>query len=423
MRHAWVGITALAWAAVAHAADSPSAEIAGFEFGGQVRPEFVDSQAARRGPLAQAASLSPGIVELPASGATLLTELRASGHGLNATATLQQQRLEGQAVHSSAWVNELYASGEGAFWQFSAGKRFVAWDVGYGFRPNDFVAQEARRTLFANTSEGRPVLSAEHFDASTAWSFVIVNPTKPRSQRGAEEPALAARVYRRDGTVDWHGFARVGAHTGGSLGAAAAWVASESIELHASVRTLNAADTTAIDAAAVNAAPAGLVRSNPWVEASVHHVAQALVGGTWTNADQLSLLAEAWWDGTAPSNAQWDDWNARNRQLGALIGTPAPASAVAGNLAWQGSTFGAASNLRRANLFARLSWTYDKWQPAFDLLYTPADAGRVVTASLGWQGDRVRIDGGCRLYGGPDGAVLAQLPTRRIVYLAGTWAF
>lgn len=25
------------------------------------------------------------------------------------------------------------------------------------------------------------------------------------------------------------------------------------------------------------------------------------------------------------------------------------------------------------------------------MLYTPADAGRVVTASLGWQGDRVRI--------------------------------
>jgi len=423
MRQAWVGIVALVWAAAAHAADSPPVGIAGFEFGGQVRPEAVDSQAAQRGPLALAASLSPGIVDLPASAAALLTELRASGHGLSGTATFEQQRLEGQAMHSSAWVNELYASGEAAGWQFSAGKRIVAWDVGYGFRPNDFVAQEARRTLLANTSEGRPVLSAEHFDASTAWSFVIVNPTKPRSQRGAEEPAFAARVYQRDGAVDWHGFARVGARTGASIGAASAWVASDAVELHASLRYLNAADTIAIDPAALNGSPTGLVRSNPWAEASVRHVVQALVGGTWTNADQLSLLAEAWWDGTALSNTQWDDWNARNRQLGALIGTPAPTNAVAGNLAWQGSAFGAASNLRRANLFMRLSWTYDKWQPAFDVLYTPADAGRIVTASLGWQGDRVRIDGGFRLYGGPDGAVLAQLPTRRIAYLAGTWAF
>jgi hypothetical protein len=427
-----LGACAVAGSAAAHAADAPAAMasaqapalgIAGFEFSGQLRPQWQDEQANTRGPLAQAVSLSPGIAVLPASGATLETELRASGHGLSGTATLQQQRLEGQPVHSSAWVNELYASGDAMGWQFSAGKKVVAWDVGYGFRPNDFVAQEARRTLLATTTIGRPVLTAEHFDASTAWSFVIVNPTKPQAQRGAEEPALAMRVYQRDGAVDWHGFARLGAHTGGSVGAAAAWVASDSVELHASARYLHAADTLTLDTAAVDASPTGLVRSNPWIDATVRHAAQALVGGTWTNSEQLSVLAEAWWDGTALSNAQWDAWNARNRQLGALAGTPAPLAAVAGNLAWQGSAFGAASNLRRANLFARLSWTHDKWQPAFDVLYTPADAGRIVTASLAWQGDRLRIDGGLRTYGGPGGAVLAQVPTRRIAYLAGTWAF
>jgi hypothetical protein len=42
---------------------------------------------------------------------------------------------------------------------------------------------------------------------------------------------------------------------------------------------------------------------------------------------------------------------------------------------------------------------------------------------VGWQGDRVRIDGGVRVFGGPSSAVLAQLPTKRIVYLAGTWSF
>ena len=101
----------------------------------------------------------------------------------------------------------------------------------------------------------------------------------------------------------------------------------------------------------------------------------------------------------------------------------APQCAGAGNLAWQGRAFNASTNLRRANLFVRASWTRDKWQPALDLLYTPADAGRVLTASLGWQGDRVRIDAGLRRYGGPGDAVLAQLPTRRVAYVAGTWAF
>jgi len=139
-----------------------------------------------------------------------------------------------------------------------------------------------------------------------------------------------------------------------------------------------------------------------------------------------SLLAEAWWDGAAPSNAQWDAWNQRNRQLAALAGpgaSSALAGAAAGNLAWQTEAFSASTNLRRANLFARLSWQLDKWQPAIDILYTPADAGRAVTAALGWQGDRWRVEGGVRLYGGPGDAVLAQLPTRRIAYVAGTWAF
>ncbi len=388
------------------------------EVSGQTRPSWAEQVANPNSPLAQAAQLNPGIAALPRSGATLETELRASSHGLSGTVTLQQQRLEGTPARSKAWVNELYAATGSGGWQFSAGKRIVAWDVGYGFRPNDVVQQETRRTLMTTTAEGRPLLAAEYFDASTAWSFVAVNPTKPRAQRGAEEPAFAARVYQRDGSIDWHGFARYGAHTGGSVGAAAAWVANDALELHASLRYLNAADSTAIDPTT-----GGLVRSNPWSDATVRHATQLLVGSTWTNAEQVSILAEAWWDGTALSDAQWNGWTARNRQLAALVGTPAPASAIAGNLAWQANAYGASSNLRRTNLFMRVSWTLDKWQPALDLLYTPADAGRTVTASLGWQGDRVRVDAGLRQYGGPGEAVFAQLPTRRIAYVAGAWSF
>jgi hypothetical protein len=388
------------------------------EFSGQVRPQWTAQQANDAGPLARAAALQPGIAASPRSYGAVETELRLSGHGLTFVGTEQQQRIEGDRLRSHGWVNELYGATDAAGWQLSAGKRIVAWDVGYGFRPNDVVEQEARRTLLSVTPEGRPLLMAEHFDASTAWSFVLVNPTKPREQVGADEPALAARVYRRDGSVDWHGFARYGAHTGASIGAATAWVASDAVELHGSLRLLARADTLVSDTTG-----AVLLRSNPWQAARTGGTGQALVGGTWTNDAQLSLLAEAWWDGTALSDAQWDDWATRNRGLAALAGTPAPTSAVAGNLAWQASAFNASTSLRRANLFARLSWQHDKWQPALDVLFTPADRGRVVTGSLGWQGDRVRLDAGLRFYGGPADAVLSQVPTRRIGYLAATWSF
>ena len=404
---------ALVWASSAGAVD----------VSGYVRPAYIDVGVGDRGPLADANRVAPGTVPTTRSGPEIDSELRASGHGISAVAFVQAQRQEGDRWRATGHFDELYASGSVADWQLSAGKKIVAWDVGYAFRPNDFVEQEPRRLLLETTPEGRTLISAEHFDASTAWSFVLVNPTKARSSRGATEPALAARVYQRDGAVDWHGFARLGERTGASVGAATAWVANESLELHASARWLQRADTLALDTSAVGAAPLGLVRSDPWAAKTAHDVAQALVGGTWTNAEQISMLGEAWWDGTALDGAAWDGWNARSRALARLVGGPAPSSAVAGNLAFQGSAFNASTSLRRANLYARLSWQHDKWQPAIDMLYTPADAGHVITASLAWQGDRVRIDGGVRLYGGAPGAVLAQVPTKRIVYLAGTWSF
>lgn len=406
----FVVVTLLAGLGAAHAGPA--------EFGGHVMPIVTDPRANTQGPLALAGAISPGLVEPAAASFAVEAELRASGHGLTLVATQREERPDGGSARSRGWVNELFAAGGSDAWQFSAGKKVVGWDVGYGFRPNDVVQQETRRLLVPTTLEGRPLLMAEHFDASTAWSLVAVNPTAAREHRGAQEPALAARVYRRAGAIDAYGFARWGVRTHGSAGAALSWVASESIELHASYRWLAAADTLAIDPAA-----SGLQRSDPWLAASVRHASQALVGGTWTSADQWSVLVEAWWDGTALSDTQWDAWNARNAQLAALIGTPAPAGAIGGNLAWQANAFSASASLRRANLFGRVSWKHEHWEPALDVLYTPADRGSVVTASLGWQGDRVRIDAGWRHHAGPADAVLAQLPSRSTAYASASWSF
>jgi hypothetical protein len=227
------------------------------DFSGYVRPEYFGMATMAIGPLATANGLVAGIAPVPRSGPEIDAELRAGGYGVTGVAALQAERQEGDRLRDQGRFDELYWSGSRGDWQFSAGKKIVAWDVGYAFRPNDVVEQEPRRLLLDTTPEGRPLLIAERFDASTAWSFVIVNPTHAQSARGAGEPALAARVYRHDGAVDWHGFARAGVRTGASIGAATAWVASESIELHASARFLNAADTLNVDAAATDAAPAG----------------------------------------------------------------------------------------------------------------------------------------------------------------------
>lgn len=430
---------------------------------GQLRGTWAARQVAGSGPLAQANALVPGMAAVQPSAATVQAELRSAarlgGVAVNTSITLQHQHPEGGPGQSDAWVNEAVlsgslggtgASGGGAGsaspglldgWSWSAGKKVVSWDVGYAFRLNDVVQQETRRTLSPATLVGRPLLMAEHFSADTAWSLVWVNPTRARSASnatGADEPALAARVYWRDGAVDWHGFARHGTRTGASVGAAASWVASDALELHASLRHYQRHDALLPGAAAAGTA---LAFANPWQTGLGGSGQQVLVGGTWTNESQVSLLLEAWHDGTAPSAGQWRQWTARNQALGRLAAMPfpggagggaggaggatagPPAAAVAGNLAWQASAFNVSPSLHRNSLYARLSWTHEAWQPALDVLYHPADGGRMFTASLTWQGDRVKLEGGLRTHGGPATAVLRQLPVQKQGYVTATWAF
>ncbi|MEO8155213.1 MAG: hypothetical protein ABI605_19275 [Rhizobacter sp.] len=392
---------------------------------GQLRLRWDDRLPATQGPLARAAQLAPELIALPASSGALESELRGRWKMLSGDVVFRQERPESDVWHSDTVVNELYASGDAAGWQFSAGRKVIAWDVGYGFRPNDVVQQEARRTLLTSTPTGRAVVQAEHFDAHTAWALVWVNPQRAGDAEaatavGGDEQALAARVYRHVGNADWHGFARYGQHTRASVGAAVSWVASDSLELHASGRWADRADVLAFDASAQ-----GLVATSPYGVVTQNNRQQALVGATWTAENKISLMGEWWYDGTAASNAQWDAWSARNRQLAQSWFPGGPDGlrrGVAGNLGWQAQAFGGQS-IRRNNVYGRVSWDHDGWQPSLDLLYMPADRGRVVTAAVGWQGDRVHVDAGVRVNGGPGDSLVAQLPVKRTAYLAGTWPF
>lgn len=388
------------------------------DFGGHVLVQGIHQLASSAGPLAQANAMQNGLVAKPDSGVTAEVELRGRLHGITGIVTLAQQRPEEPVTDRRAWVNELYGSMDRGAWQFAGGKKIVAWDVGFGFRPNDIVQQENRRMLMTRTLEGRPLLMAEYFNASSAASFVWVNPTKSHDDRGAQEPALAARLYQRDGDMDWYGFARAGTRTGASVGLSNAWVATEAIELHGSLRYATRVDSTTLDPAVT-----GLAIANPWISLTRHHVTQGLFGGTWTSESQVSVLAEAWYDGAAPSNAEWDTWYRRGRTVLSFAALGAPIGAVAGNMAWQANAFGSGANLRRENVLLRLSWKQAAWEPAIDMLFTPADAGRVVTASLNWQGDRFAVQARLRHFGGPSTAIYSQLPVRRIAYIGTTWSF
>jgi hypothetical protein len=414
----------LAAAVLAAAQVGPAAAADGLS-GGQIRAYRDGPTANANGPLAKATAMAPGLINMDSASTVAEAEFRGQWRAVHADGLLWTEAADRGSPGSHARFNELYGSADIGAWQASAGKRIVAWDVGYGFRPNDVVQQEARRTLIDQTPEGRPLVQVEHFDADTAWAMVWAHPGAGHDRRFAEEEAVAVRVYRRAGPVDWHGFGRWGRHTGASVGAAMAWVASDEVELHFSLRAEQRRDgwRMALPAGAADAAPQAV---NPWQVATLGSAAQALVGMNWTGERQQSLTAEYWHDGNALSDAQWRGWGRRNRALTALPATtglpPGAVTGIAANLAWQASPFGSV-NLRRDNLFFRLAWQPGPWLASLDALVTPADGGRVVTAALQWQGDRWRLNAAWRTLGGRPGAVIAQLPTRQQGLIAATWAF
>ncbi|MEY4749415.1 MAG: hypothetical protein RIQ60_1629 [Pseudomonadota bacterium] len=470
-RGAWSGrIGHIGWLALlccglvapaARAASAPTGELR------LVQEDRQPAAGTSAGPLAAANALQPGTAALVTQRRSAELELRQhlgapyAGHtfalDLNAQAWAQREVLGDSPDHPGAdlinrradtgsglRVNELHASADLGAWQLSGGKKVVSWDVGFGFRPNDLVQQEARRaSLLPTPLQGRPLLMAEHFEgADDALAIVWVHPGqrpgRDERQRGAQEQALALRVYHRNGAVDWHGFARQGEHTGVSLGSAAAWVASDALELHGSLRWSRRQDgwvyggsgAAASSGAGSGTPPGALFLANPWQQVDRGPATQLLLGGQWTGETQLSLLVEAWHDGAALSNAEWRAWQARNEALGAAT-NPAPAAARAGNLAWQATPLGgggnnnssASANLRRDTLLVRLAWQPGAWLASLDSLVTPADHGRMDSAALQWRGERWRLNAAYRQAGGPADALFRQLPVRRTLTLQAGCAF
>lgn len=396
------------------------------------------------GPLAQANRLASGIAPPTPDDLISEAELRSVWRGARldvpllqplsfiGDALLSADRSQGGPTRASARFNQAHLAGDFGAWQASAGKKIVAWDVGFGFRPNDMVQQEQRRSLVTTQPEGRPLLEAERFGADSAASLVWVNPhhahavsstgTGAPVHRGASESALAMRVFQRAAGADAFGFFRWGEHTHASAGAALAWVVDDALEVHASARLLQRHDGWAFDPAAGNA----VVATNPWQQTTLGRARQVLVGASWTGAWQQSVLVEAWHDGGALSDATWRTWSTRNAALVAFGGQaglpPQAAFAAAGNLAWQATPFNYA-NLRRDNVLVRLSWQPQRWTGSLDALLTPSDGGRVLTAAVQWQGEGVRLNAAWRSFGGPADSLMAQLPQRRIVVLAAAWPF
>lgn len=346
-------------------------------------------------------------------------ELRGRQGPVNFLLTATASGREGAAMETKLVAREAYADFSLGGQRFSAGKKVLSGDVGHAFRPIDVLQRESRQQLAPPPLEGIPSVAWEHFDADGAWSLIVANPGHGRRGEARDDGALALKAYRRLAGVDVHGVARHSGRHGLELGAGLAAVPDESLEVHGSLLVQQRGERRR--ALADGASVAQLLDAERAVGTeTLGHTTKALIGGTWTSADGLSILVEHWWDGGATPAEDWARLARQAERRRALLGVPGvPAAAVAGTTAASTRLFDQA-NLVRRGLLLRASWNdaASGWTLAADLLRSQEDGGHSVTLSAAWAGDRVRVEGGLRRYGGPADAAFRLLPEKSAAFVA-----
>ena len=342
---------------------------------------------------------------------------------LLATGTVSGQ--EGARPSRKLLVNEAYIDSGSGENRIGAGKKILSGDVGYGFRPIDVIQREARLQVLPPALEGVPNATLGRFSAETAYSIVIANPGHGRGSDPRDDGSLALRYYRRAGGADLHGVARFSDRFRVETGTAMSAVPHESLELHASFLVQRRGERQV--PLAEPASPGDLLTPDRAVETqTLGSAKKALAGFTWTWESGWSFIGETWWDGTAPTAADWRRLASQARQRGALAGAPGvPAEAVAGSLAASTRLFQLPGLSRRAAL-AHLAWTDPAgggWTAALDVLRTLEDGGYSATAAAGWEGNRWRLDAGLRRSGGSPDSAYRLLPERGLAFVGISVAF
>lgn len=406
-------LAALLWLATPAAALDLSASLS-------VSPQW---QVARPGSLYYV-----GPPTVPESKRALRQELavRARHEGWNLQATLREEARQGQSGALRGIANELYYDGEiGSGVDqgvtpgqgFTIGKKVVPWGVGFGFRPLDVVQRENRRELHPPALVGIAQVAWEKLGSDDALTVLWQHPGGQgnRQQPASDDQALALHWYRLAGAVDVHGVARWSSRLGLEAGAGFSRIVGESWVFHGAWLQQQRSQRRG-NALLGNGQL--LASSNPWRDEQAGITSKVVAGVQWTGEAGLGLLLEAWYDGDAPSPLEWQrlaQLTARQRELGQTA--QATQTSIDGNVAWSSQLLERA-NLHRQNILLRLSYDYQqRWKLAAEWLHTPADTGRALTLSLIHEGDRQRISGGLRRFGGGHDATFSQLPVAAALWL------
>ena len=364
---------------------------------------------------------SPLVTSSQESTVTTLTQelaLQWSHGGFSFQGTITDQRSSDDNHQTDGVVNELFYDTAAGPFDLTIGKKILGWGVGYGYRPLDRIQQQQRLGLAEVTQEGIPILSFEHFTETGAVGLTYANHIEWNNSaphRGDEEWAL--RYFGLHGEWDLQLQLHHNRDEGGSIGGGFSWVGGEAVEFHGSVVIQQYYNDFPLELP--YSSPSSSVITNIRQEGGL----KALIGMGWTWESGYSVMAEYWYDETALNIHQWDDILSLITQLPALASDPAFPLQNVSTLIDQTLNEERPANLLEENLFVRLSYDGDSYDPAIELLYAPRAQGGSVTLRLQHEYSNKQFDIGVRQLFGPGDSLYANLPEQRTLFAAWEFAY
>ncbi|MDH5728067.1 MAG: hypothetical protein OEZ58_03695, partial [Gammaproteobacteria bacterium] len=311
-------------------------------------------------------------------------------------------------------LNELYYDFGVANFDFSIGKKVMAWGVGYGFRPLDVIQQEARLQIRNSPLAGRKLINMDYYFPQSSLSFIAFNKSELKDSSQTLNPDLMhVRFFSTILGSDFYSYIQSERDQLDSLGFGLSSTVSHSLEVHFAATHLFRYSKQ------LRKASAELLSAyDPFNEQFFSHGEQILLGFNWTHQNNIGFIFELWHNAQGYTKKEWHHLRQLTQQQQHLLELGAPSDAVYGHIRWN-SRFYQRFPMLQNNAMLRLSYEPEDWLFEFLIIRSLQDAGTLLQISLNYQINQyLKLYAMHRQWSGANYSSFKQAPMRASI-LAG----
>lgn len=329
--------------------------------------------------------------------------------------------------HLNGKINELYLQQTFNDSTVSFGRRVTSWGYGEVFRPLEIVQSVNRRSLLYSPTQG--VLSGNYFySVGDLNTEIVVSETEARQldKNDSKAAQIAFQQFWRFEGGDAQVVARYEKESAMTFGVGTSRTVTDSLLLFTSMTfqnhyvasDLNLAnwDSNADIPTKINTLHSNLGQTISSVKKD--NALKANVGGSYAWPNRTTLSFEYWYDGTARSREEWKDiFGFAGDAQGLRPVSSEVNQLINAHIGAINEDLNQYVNLSQHNLYFRIAYIWEKWEPSVDLLANPEDGGIMSSANVDYKLDDILLRFGLRNYGGKSDSVIANLPSSNDAFL------